>query len=63
MILTIILNTDFYFAHPYSSWERSLNESTNGLVHQYLKKGSCFANEVLNQCFEEYRRLVYSLTC
>jgi transposase, IS30 family len=38
------LNTDFYFAHPYSSWERGLNENTNGLVRQYLKKGSSFAD-------------------
>ncbi len=34
------LGTDFYFAHPYSSWERGLNENTNGLVRQYVKKGS-----------------------
>lgn len=36
------LNAEFYFAHPYSSWERGLNENTNGLVRQYLKKGSSF---------------------
>lgn len=34
------LNAEFYFAHPYSSWERGLNENTNGLVRQYIKKGS-----------------------
>jgi IS30 family transposase len=40
--ITTELKTDFFFAHPYSSWERGLNENTNGLVRQYLKKGSCF---------------------
>lgn len=40
--ISIELNADFFFAHPYSSWERGLNENTNGLVRQYLKKGSEF---------------------
>src|SRR5437588_12734130 len=37
------LGADFYFAHPYSSWERGLNENTNGLVRQYFPKRSDFS--------------------
>lgn len=36
------LGGEFYFAKPYHSWERGLNEHTNGLVRQYFPKGTDF---------------------
>lgn len=36
------LNAAFYFARPYHSWERGLNEHTNGLVRQYIPKSAHF---------------------
>jgi len=36
------LNADFFFAHPYSSWERGLNEYTNKLIRQYISKKQTF---------------------
>ena len=36
------LDTGFDFARPYHSWERGLNEATNGLVRQYFPKRTNF---------------------
>lgn len=36
--ITEVFGVPFYFAHPYCSWERGLNENTNGLLRQYFPK-------------------------
>lgn len=37
-----ILEAKVYFAKPYVSWQRGLNEHTNGLVRQYFSKKTRF---------------------
>jgi len=38
------LDCDVFFAHPYASWERGLNEYTNKLLRQYFPKNKTLKN-------------------
>ncbi len=46
------LGTKIYFAHPYSSWERPQNERQNGMLRDYIPKGTSIErfsdNDILN---------------
>ena len=38
--LSSLLNSPIFFCHPYHSWEKGGVENTNGLIRQYIKKGT-----------------------
>ena len=48
------LGLQFFFAHPYSSWERGLSEHTNGFVRQYIPKNTDF-KDITDKEIREYQ--------
>ena len=46
-----------FFAHPYSSWERGLNEYTNKLLRQYFPKNKSLLNIDFKDILEATERL------
>ena len=50
---------DFYFAHPYSPWERGTNENTNWLLRQHLPKKQSFA-DLTHKRLQSYTKSINS---
>ena len=38
------LGTEIYYAHPYSSWERPVNERSNRILRRFIPKGKSISN-------------------
>jgi len=55
--IELATHVPIYFATPYHSWERGTNENTNGLIRQYLPKGTTMAKLNQYQCNAIARKL------
>ena len=55
--ITKSLGTKVFFADPYSSWQRGLNEQVNGLVRQYFPKKKKFSTITQQEVFYVTQKL------
>jgi transposase, IS30 family len=67
--IALKVDCQVFFAFPYHSWERGLNENTNGLIRQYIPKKTDFKNysneyvlEVQNKLNNRPRKTLNFLT-
>lgn len=54
---TVTTDVPIYFCDPHSPWQRGSNENTNGLLRQYIPKGSNLAKFTSEDLLEIQRSL------